>query len=82
MLSKAGAWGAAIAAELPAVEDPTGTSREYWAYIAYAMTAVTVLVFIFTLLMIRRVAVAVACIKVGGGRVFHRRPSILCSSWL
>lgn len=43
-------------------------SRENWAYIAYAATAVTVVVLLFTLVMIRRVAVAVACIKVGGGQ--------------
>jgi hypothetical protein len=39
-------------------------SRQNWTYIAYALTAVTVLVFLLTMVMLSRVKVAIACIKV------------------
>lgn len=39
-------------------------SRQHWSYVAYGATAVAALVLLFTLVMIRRIAVAVACIKV------------------
>lgn len=41
-----------------------GLSRDNWLYIAYAMTAVTVVVFLLTMVMLRRIQVAVACFKV------------------
>lgn len=41
-----------------------GLSRQNWAYIAYALTALTVIIWLVTLVMIPRIAVAVACIKV------------------
>lgn len=41
-----------------------GLSRDNWSYIAYALTAVTVIIFLVTLVMLRRIKVAVACIKV------------------
>ena len=41
-----------------------GMSRQNWAYVAYAATAVAAVVLLFTLVMIRRIGVAVACIKV------------------
>lgn len=67
MLGTAGEWGAAIAAQLPPSLDPTLGTRETWSYIAYALTAFTGLIFLFTLIMLRRVAVAVACIKASEG---------------
>lgn len=39
-------------------------TRENWSYIAYALTAVAALVFLLTLVMLSRVKVAIACIKV------------------
>jgi hypothetical protein len=39
-------------------------SRENWAYIAYALAALTALIWLLTLVMLRRISVAVACIKV------------------
>lgn len=74
MLATSGAWGAAIAEQLPPSLDPTIGTRETWAYIAYGLTAFTGLIFLFTLIMLRRVAVAVACIKVrmhAGGEGKH-----------
>lgn len=44
-----------------------GLSRQNWAYIAYALTAFTVVIWLLTLVMLRRIAVAVACIKVRQG---------------
>lgn len=41
-----------------------GLSRDNWAYIAYALTAVTAVIFLLTMVMLRRISVAVACIKV------------------
>lgn len=41
-----------------------GLSRQNWAYIAYGLTALTVVIWLLTLVMIRRIRVAVACIKV------------------
>lgn len=41
-----------------------GLTRDNWSYIAYALTAVTVIIFLFTIAMLRRIQVAVACIKV------------------
>jgi hypothetical protein len=41
-----------------------GLSRDNWLYIAYALTAVTVVIFLLTMVMLRRISVAVACIKV------------------
>lgn len=69
LLSQAGQWGASIATQLPELMDPTLVSRDYWAYIAYALTAFTALILLITLVMLRRVAIAIACIKVGGGAV-------------
>ncbi|KAF8064488.1 CHER1 [Scenedesmus sp. PABB004] len=96
LLATKGAWGAAIAAQLPADADPTGAlpcaaraaragrrrtchgsrgapaphdqpppappglSRDHWAYVAYGLTGLTALVALFTLVMLRRVKVAVA----------------------
>ena len=55
-----------IAAELPAgsAADPTAGDRKVWAVIAYIMTALTVLLFLFTLVMLRRIKIAVATLKV------------------
>jgi predicted cobalt transporter CbtA len=55
-----------IAAELPAgsAADPTAGDRKVWAVIAYVMTALTVLLFLFTLVMLRRIKIAVATLKV------------------
>jgi hypothetical protein len=39
-------------------------TRQNWTYIAYALTAVAVLVFLLTMVMLSRVKVAIACIKV------------------
>lgn len=126
MLTKAGQWGATIAAQLPTDSDPTGgtaaqqgmpgrgrssgplmptlvaenlrwrsacgllqqcaevqqrcadstrqttllflccegLSRDNWAYIAYGLTALTVVIWLLTMVMLRRIQVAVACIKV------------------
>jgi hypothetical protein len=41
-----------------------GMTRQNWSYIAYALTAVAVLVFLLTMVMLSRVKVAIACIKV------------------
>ena len=55
-----------ISAELPAdsAADPTAGDRKVWAVIAYIMTALTVLLFLFTLVMLRRIKIAVATLKV------------------
>ncbi len=55
-----------IAEELPAgsAADPTAGDRKVWAIIAYVMTALTVLLFLFTLVMLRRIKIAVATLKV------------------
>lgn len=41
-----------------------GLSRDNWAYIAYGLTALTVVIWLLTMVMLRRIQVAVACIKV------------------
>lgn len=55
-----------LAAELPAgtTADPTAGDRKVWAIIAYVMTALTVLLFLFTMVMLRRIKIAVATLKV------------------
>lgn len=55
-----------LAAELPAgtAADPTAGDRKVWSVIAYVMTALTVLLFLFTLVMLRRIKIAVATLKV------------------
>ena len=55
-----------LASELPAgsAADPTAGDRKVWAYVAYVMTALTVLLFLFTLVMLRRIKIAVATLKV------------------
>ena len=60
-----GAAAQAVSEKLPATQDPTEKDRRVWAYCAFAGTAATVLLFLITLLMIRRIMVAVATIKVG-----------------
>ena len=61
-----------IAAELPAgsAADPTAGDRKVWAVIAYVMTALTVLLFLFTLVMLRRIKIAVATLKVHHFRTY------------
>ncbi len=44
--------------------DPTAGDRKVWAVVAYVMTALTVLLFLFTLVMLRRIKIAVATLKV------------------
>ena len=56
--------------------DPTTDSQTTWKYVAYAMTAVAGLVFLLTLLMLRRVRIAVACLKVASQAV-GSMPSVL-----
>lgn len=59
-------WLQYLAAELPAgtTADPTSGDRKVWAIIAYVMTALTVLLFLFTMVMLRRIKIAVATLKV------------------
>lgn len=56
-----------LASELPAgsAADPTAGDRKVWAIVAYVMTGLTVLLFLFTLVMLRRIKIAVATLKVG-----------------
>ncbi|GBF99304.1 choline transporter-like [Raphidocelis subcapitata] len=77
-LSNAGSWGAAVEAQFQgyAGQDPSLVSRQNWAYIAYGLTGLTGAVALFTLVMMRRVAVAVACIKVASQAV-AAMPSVL-----
>ncbi|KAI8472764.1 MAG: plasma-membrane choline transporter-domain-containing protein [Monoraphidium minutum] len=77
-LSASGEWGATVASQFAgfAGQDPSLVSRENWAYIAYAATAIAGVVLLFTLVMLRRVAVAVACIKVASQAV-AKMPSIM-----
>ena len=71
-LAAAGGFGAAAAAQfagLGAGQNPVLLSREHWGYVAFALTAVTGVVLLLTLVMLRRVAVAVACVKVASQAV-------------
>ena len=56
-----------LAAELPAgtTADPTAGFLKVWLVIAYVMTVLTVLLLLFTLVMLRRIKIAVATLKVG-----------------
>ncbi|KAL0045810.1 hypothetical protein WJX82_005374 [Trebouxia sp. C0006] len=67
-----------IAEELPAgsAADPTAGDRKVWAIIAYVMTALTVLLFLFTLVMLRRIKIAVATLKVATQAIAHM-PTLL-----
>jgi len=72
-----GAFGSTVADAFDKYAgDPSSDSQQTWKYIAYAMTAVAGFVLLLTLLMIRRVKIAVACIKVASSAV-GAMPSVL-----
>ena len=69
--------GASIdVATLPGGFDPTADEVETWKYASYVMSGLAGLMLIFTLLMIPKIRVAVACIKVASQAV-GSMPSIL-----
>ena len=69
--------GASIdTAALPIGFDPAGDEVETWKYASYVMSGFAGLTLIFTLLMIPKIKVAVACIKVASQAV-GSMPSIL-----
>lgn len=70
------AFAQGIATELSGYGDPTVVQRSTWKWIAIAAACVAGLVFLVTLLMISRIKVAVACIKVASQAV-GSMPSIL-----
>ncbi|KAK9804898.1 hypothetical protein WJX72_010746 [[Myrmecia] bisecta] len=78
MASHGGEVGKAIAASLSQVgeSDPSESDRKVWAIVAYMMTALTVLLFLFTLVMIKRLKIAIACLKVAA-QAISTMPSIL-----
>jgi hypothetical protein len=58
-----------------------GLTRDNWSYIAYALTALTVIIFLFTMVMLRRIQVAVACIKVRRSwQLPSALPGCICAS--
>lgn len=53
-----------IASKIPEDQDPSAGDRKIWLYVAIGATVFTVLLFLLTLLMIKRIKIAVAVIKV------------------
>ncbi|KAL3136905.1 hypothetical protein ABBQ32_006513 [Trebouxia sp. C0010 RCD-2024] len=64
-----GALGSRTASQLSALESTDASDRKAWLIIAYIMAAATLLLILFTLLMMRRIKIAVACIKVASQAV-------------
>ncbi|KAK9818176.1 hypothetical protein WJX72_008291 [[Myrmecia] bisecta] len=71
-----GAVGHVLAANIPKNIDVTEKDRQVWLIVAYVMSAITALLILVTLLMIRRIMVAVACIKVAS-QAIKTMPMIL-----
>ncbi|DBA72774.1 hypothetical protein WJX79_010106 [Trebouxia sp. C0005] len=63
------ALGSSVAAELTAAESTDASDRKAWLIVAYIMAACTAILILLTLLMLRRVKVAIACIKVASQAV-------------
>mmetsp|Transcript_11641 Transcript_11641/g.31727 ORF Transcript_11641/g.31727 Transcript_11641/m.31727 type:complete len:793 (-) Transcript_11641:1356-3734(-) len=66
----------AVSDNLPEIGDPTQLERDTWKAIAIASAVVTGIVILITLLMISRLRIAIACIKVTSQAV-GAMPSIL-----
>ena len=56
------------AANLPEELDPVTKDKEVWRWVAWISLVLFVLVFLLTIVMIRRIKIAVACLKVGKSR--------------
>lgn len=69
-------WGDSINGAFSGVQAPNSLDTTSWLYIAYGATAFTCLLLLLTLLMISRVKVAVACLKVASQAV-GSMPSVL-----
>lgn len=54
----------ALASQIPEDEDPTEKDRQIWFYFSIVAAILTALLLLLTLLMIKRIRVAVAIIKV------------------
>lgn len=46
------------------MDDPSAQDRKIWTIIAIIMTILTVLLFFFTVVLIPRLKIAIACLKV------------------
>lgn len=57
-------WSDSVTTAFEDVQAPNSVDKQVWEYTAYVMTAFTAILFVVTLLMISRVKIAVACIKV------------------
>ncbi len=57
---------------LPPDLDPTALDRDTWMWIGIGSAIIAGIVLLVTLLMIRRIWIAVACIKVGDGSGLHQ----------
>ncbi len=50
--------------DLPIAEDPSADDRHYWKIAAFCVTGFFVIIFLLTCVLIRRIRIAIACIKV------------------
>ena len=69
-----------VLSDLPIQEDPSADDRHYWKIAAYCVTGFFVIIFLLTCVLIRRIRIAIACIKVrrlllaGNGSSMCTRP--------
>jgi choline transporter-like protein 2/4/5 len=55
--------------DLPPALDPSDSDKKVFLVVAYVMTALSVGMFVITLVLFRRIRIAVACLKVGSQAV-------------
>ena len=63
-----------MAADFPEGFDPVEKDKQVWQIVAWVSLGVFLFVFLFTLVMIRRIRIAVACLKVNAPLLACMRP--------
>ncbi|KAK9854784.1 hypothetical protein WJX84_012273 [Apatococcus fuscideae] len=69
LITASGAVGKVLA-DLPIQEDPSADDRHYWKLAAYIVTGFFVIIFLLTAVLIRRIRIAIACIKASSSLLF------------
>ncbi len=64
--------------------DPSASDRKVWTIVAFVMLGLAILLFLFTLVMIRRLKIAIACLKVRMSAFGETDPKIqgLACAWV
>ncbi|KAK9846864.1 hypothetical protein WJX84_008702 [Apatococcus fuscideae] len=68
LITASGAVGKVLS-DLPIQEDPSADDRHYWKIAAFCVTGFFVIIFLLTCVLIRRIRIAIACIKVAAQAV-------------